>query len=125
MLEYDSLLVLLWYSIIRSLIAPLRLRIVLSQPTRYAESSTQHVRKVIKITGREIADEERTPSINVLLRITDLRWNLLGHILRIEERQTFRQVLLNCVKPAQESILGDLKCQRHKRLARDRTEGKR
>ncbi len=48
------------------------------------------------------------PSINVLLRTRDLRWNWLGHILRMEERQTVRQVLLNCVKPTQESILGDL-----------------
>ncbi len=47
-----------------------------------------------KITGREIVDEARTPSINVLLRTRDLRWNWLGHILPMDERRTVRQVLL-------------------------------
>ncbi len=61
-----------------------------------------------RMTGREIADEARTVSINVLLRTRDVRWNWLGHILRMDDRRTVRQVLLNCVKPTQESILGDL-----------------
>ncbi len=61
-----------------------------------------------KITGREIADEARMPSINVLLRARDLRSNWLGHILRMDEGRIVRQVLLNCVKPTQESILVDL-----------------
>ncbi len=61
-----------------------------------------------KITGREIADESRMRSISVLIRAIDLRWNWLGHILRMDERRTVRQVLLNCVKPTLESILGDL-----------------
>ncbi len=53
----------------------------------------------------------------------DLRWNWLRHILRMDERRTVRQVLLNCVKPTQESILGDLNGKDVNRaisLARDR-----
>ncbi len=35
------------------------------------------------------------------------QWNWLGHILRMDERRTVRQVLLNCVKPTQKSIRRD------------------
>ncbi len=73
-------------------------------------------------------DEARTPSINVLLRTRDLRWNWLGQILRMDERRTVRQVLLNCVKPTQESILGDLNVKDVNAalsLARDRIEWKK
>ncbi len=45
-----------------------------------------------KITGREIADEVRTPTANVLSHARDLRWNFLGHILRMDEQWTVRQV---------------------------------
>ncbi len=75
----------------------------------YAGNSTQYVQNCYKkITGKEIADEARTPTISVLLRARDLRWNWLGYILKMDERRTARQVLLNCVKPKPESIFGDL-----------------
>ncbi len=50
----------------------------------------------------------RLPTINVLLLARDLRWVWLGHILRMDERRTVCQVLLNCVKPQPESNFGDL-----------------
>ncbi len=52
--------------------------------------------------------QRRHPRNPVLLRARDLRWNWLGHILRMNERRTVRQVLLNCVKPTPKSIFGDL-----------------
>ncbi len=58
-----------------------------------------------KITGREIADEARMPTVDVILFARDLRWNWLGHILRTDEQRLVRQVLLNCVKPIAESVL--------------------
>ncbi len=54
------------------------------------------------------SDEARTTTVNVLSRARNLRWNWVGHILRMDERQTTRQVLLNCVKPTLESIFGGL-----------------
>ncbi len=53
--------------------------------------------------SRRQGRQSRTPHL-----LHDIRWNWLGHILRMDERRTVRQVLLNCVKPTQESILGDL-----------------
>ncbi len=47
-----------------------------------------------KISGRRIADEAREPSIDIVLRARDQRWNWLGHILRMDERRTVRQALL-------------------------------
>ncbi len=67
------------------------------------------------------------PSINVLLHDRDLRWNCLGHILRMDERRTVRRVLLICAKPTQESILRDLNKKDVNTvisLARDRIEWK-
>lgn len=61
-----------------------------------------------KITGRSIADEARTPSINVVLIARDLRWNWLGHILRVGKERLIRQVPLDCVTPTPDSILGNI-----------------
>ena len=61
-----------------------------------------------KITGRHIAAEAREPSIDIVLRARDQRWNWLGHILRMNERRTVRQVLLHCVKPTAESLFSDV-----------------
>ncbi len=56
-------------------------------------------------SGRDIADQAKTPTVNASAR--DLRCIWFGHIL-IEELRTARQVLLNCVKPKTESIVSDL-----------------
>ncbi len=61
-----------------------------------------------KITGRSISDEARKPSLDVLMRARDQRWNYLGYILRTEEHRVTRQVLLQYVKPAAELLLGDV-----------------
>ncbi len=61
-----------------------------------------------KTTGRSIADKSRQPSLDVLMRARDQRWNYLGHILRMEEHRVTRKVLLQCVKPIPESLFGDV-----------------
>ncbi len=61
-----------------------------------------------RITGRTIADEARRPSVDVVMRARDQRWNWLGHILRMEGHCLTRQFLLQCVKQTPESILGDI-----------------
>ncbi len=48
------------------------------------------------------------PSLDVLMRARDQRWNYLGFILRMEEHRVTGQVLLQCVKPAPESLFGDV-----------------
>ncbi len=59
-------------------------------------------------TGRIFADEDRQPSVDVVVRARDQRWNWLGHILRMKGHRLTRQVLLQCVKPTPESIHGDV-----------------
>ncbi len=54
--------------------------------------------------GRTISDEAREPSVDVMMRARDQRWNWLGHILRMEGHRLTRQVLLQCVKPTPEYI---------------------
>ncbi len=61
-----------------------------------------------KKTRRNIADEARQPSLDVLMRSRDQRWNYLGHILRMEEHRVTPQVLFQCVKPDPESLFGDV-----------------
>ncbi len=61
-----------------------------------------------RTTGRTIADEARQPSVDVVMRARDQRWNWLGHILRMEVHRLTRQVLLQCVIPTPESILDDV-----------------
>ncbi len=57
--------------------------------------------------GREGTRGTLLPSM--LCRNMELRRTReLGHILRMDERQTVHQVLLNYVKPTPESIFGDL-----------------
>ncbi len=58
--------------------------------------------------GRIIANEERQPPVDVLMRAREQRWNRMGQILRIEGHRLTRQVLLQCVKRTPESILGDV-----------------
>ncbi len=81
-----------------------------------------------RITGRTIADEARQPSVDVVMCARDQRWNWLGHILRMEGHRLTRQVLLQCVKPTPESILGDisgLEIQAAINLAKEREEWKK
>ncbi len=40
-----------------------------------------------RITGRTIADEARKPTLDVVMRARDRRWNWLGHVLRLEEHR--------------------------------------
>ncbi len=61
-----------------------------------------------RITGRTIADEAREPTLDVMMRAGGRRWNWLGHILRLEEHRVIRPVLMNCVRPTQESLFGDV-----------------
>ncbi len=85
-------------------------------------------KKLLKITGTEIVDEARMPTEDVILRARDLQWNWLWHILRMDDRQTVRQVLLTWVKPTPESVAGDLidsNIKTVKDLAKDRIEWKR
>ncbi len=58
----------------------------------------------LRTTRRSIPDEAREPSVDVLMRARDQRWNRLGHILRMEEHRFARQVLLQCVKPTPELV---------------------
>ncbi len=53
-------------------------------------------------------DEARKPSLHVLMRVRDRHLKDLGYILRVEEHRVTRQVLLQCVKPATESLFGDV-----------------
>ncbi len=61
-----------------------------------------------RITGRTIADEAREPTLDVMMRARDGRWNWLGHILRLEEHREIRQVLMNCDRPTPDSPFGDV-----------------
>ncbi len=61
-----------------------------------------------KITRRTVADEARDPTLNVLMRARDQRWNWLGHILPMDEDCPTRRVLLECVPPTPESLYGDV-----------------
>ncbi len=61
-----------------------------------------------KINGRSIAKEAQQPSLYVLMRARDHRWNYLGHILGMEEHSDTGQVLLQCLKPAPESLFSDV-----------------
>ncbi len=83
--------------------------------------------KSAKITGKSITDEAREPSINVVLIARDLRWNSLGHVLRMSEQGLVRQALLQFVKVTPESIFGDvpeLDIKTGIQLATDRIERK-
>ncbi len=79
-----------------------------------------------RITGRTIADEARKPTLDVVMRARDRRWNWLGHFLRLEEHRVIRQVLMNCVKPTPDSIFGDpdLDSRKAAELAADREKWK-
>ncbi len=59
------------------------------------------------ITGRTIAEETRNPTINVLVKVGDRRWSWQGHVLRMPEHRLVRRVLLNCAKPAPETLFAD------------------
>ncbi len=61
-----------------------------------------------RVARRRVAEEARTPSANILMNMRDRRWSWLGHILRIDEDRFVQKVLLNCVKPEKESLLGDI-----------------
>ncbi len=81
-----------------------------------------------RITGGTIADEARQPSVDVVMRARDQRWNWLGHIVRMEGHRLTRQVLLQCAKPTPESILGDisgLETQAAINIAKERVEWKK
>ncbi len=48
------------------------------------------------------------PRLPMFYYTKHLRWKWLGYIIRMAERLTARQILLNCGKPTLESIFGDL-----------------
>ncbi len=48
-----------------------------------------------RITGRTIAEEERNPTINVVLKARDRRWSWLGHGVHMPEHRLVSRVLLN------------------------------
>ncbi len=59
-----------------------------------------------KITRRTVAEKARDPTLNILIRARDQRWNWLGHILRMDEDRLTRRILLECVPPTPESLYG-------------------
>ncbi len=61
-----------------------------------------------RITGRTISDEAREPTLDVVMRAVDRRWNWLGHIHRQEEHRVIRQVLRNFVRPNFDSLFSDV-----------------
>ncbi len=61
-----------------------------------------------RITGGSIAEEARIPSANILMNMRDRRWSWLGHILHVVEDRLLRKVLLNCVRPHEESLFSDI-----------------
>ncbi len=65
--------------------------------------SVQEAEKALEkpLAGRTIADEAREPSIDIVLTPGT---NWLGHTLRMDERRTEREVLLQCVKSTAESL---------------------
>ncbi len=78
-------------------------------------------------TGRDIAEAAKMPTVDVVLRARDLRWNRLGQTLTMDERRLVLQALLKCIKPTPESIIGDVvysDIQAVIDLARDRIEWK-
>ncbi len=51
------------------------------------------------------------------------RWSWLGHVLRMPEHRLVRQVLLNCVKPTQETLFADvpnLSIEKPTKMSKDR-----
>ncbi len=96
----------------------------LTQAARRKLNSTAS-KMLSRITGRTIADEAREPSVDVVMRARDQRWNWLGHILRMERHRLTR---LQCIKPTPESILGDVsgpEIQAEINTAKERVEWKK
>ncbi len=103
----------------------IRLRELEADPSRAPLAEIYRILKMPSITGRAIADEARQPSVDVVMRARDQRWNWLGHILGMEGHRLTRQVLLQGVTPTPESILGDvsgLEIQAAINLAKERVE---
>ncbi len=65
-------------------------------------------RRPRKNYGQIIADEACKPTLDVIMRARDRRWNWLGHIFRLEEHWVIRQVLMTCVRPTIHSLFGDV-----------------
>ncbi len=53
-------------------------------------------------------EEARYPTINVVMKARDRRWNWRGHVLRMPEHRLVREVLLNCVRPTHETHFADV-----------------
>ena len=51
------------------------------------------------ITRRSIHEEARDPSLNVVEHVMKLRWDYLGHVLRMDESRAVRRYLLE-LQPA-------------------------
>ena len=47
-----------------------------------------------QITRRSIHEEARSPSVNIIEKISKCRWEYLGHILRMDENRAVRRYLL-------------------------------
>ncbi len=61
-----------------------------------------------RITSRTNAEEARNPTVNIALKARDRRWSWLGHALRMPEHRLGRRVLLNSVKPTNETLFADI-----------------
>ncbi len=92
---------------VRNVVVTVRMRILETYNSCAAENSTSTVSTMLsRITGRSIAEEDRTPSANILMNKRDRRWSWLGQILHMDEDRFVRKVLLNCDKPEKESLYG-------------------
>ncbi len=83
---------------------PVRIRVVEVQ----RESAQETEFNMFLDAPVEIADEERTPAVDVLLRSGNLPWNCLGRILRMDEQRSVCQMLLNWDEPIPESVFAVL-----------------
>ncbi len=51
-----------------------------------------------RIRGRRFADEHREPTLDVVMRARERRWNWLGCIFPRDENSVLPQVLINCIE---------------------------
>ncbi len=100
----------------------LRMRILATYNSCSVEKNT--VSKTLsRSTGRSIAEEARAASANIQMNVSDRRRSWLGHIVHVDKERLVRKVLLNWVKPENESFFGDfpnLNVEKAIETARDR-----
>ncbi len=91
---------------LRNVDVTLRMLILETYNSCAVETNNTVSKMLSKMTS--IAEEARAPSANILMNMRDRRWNLLGHILRMDEEILVGKVLLNCFKPEKEVLFGDV-----------------